>query len=347
MVEYVYWDFEKKPISVDRYKLFLHEYYGDSAEERYRRLEWYKKRGNYYLLLALYNGEPVGQSSAYQASARINGNNSDWWWSVDTFVLSRMRGKGIGKGLQKRLHCDFPNFSSLWYSKSNGAIKRICGSTDFLYTHFNFYPVGAFFSMFSEMFFMRYLNRKISFPVLGEYKFYHLNALGIDTGRYIIKEIDLQDNLADISICAAKAQEKFDFYILKDKNYLHWKYIDNPTMGEYHTIAIYSSNSILLGMVIFSGMFLRRAFSILKRVVTVLDCFQMNDSLPKRILLLSVMKYYKTKNVKIDGVLSLQDMNYFPCLRYPNKGVALLSTCKEKIGSFYLSYSDQDMEQMI
>lgn len=116
--------FRKKPISVDRYKLFLHEYYGDSAEERYRRLEWYKKRGNYYLLLALYNGEPVGQSSAYQASARINGNNSDWWWSVDTFVLSRMRGKGIGKGLQKRLHCDFPNFSSLWYSKSMVLLKE-------------------------------------------------------------------------------------------------------------------------------------------------------------------------------------------------------------------------------
>lgn len=74
-------------------------------------------------------------------------------------------------------------------------------------------------------------------------------------------------------------------------------------------------------------------------VVTILDCFTVDSRLSKRTLL--VMKYDKKRNIP------LQDMAYFPYLRYPYKGVGLLNTCKEQINNFYLSYSDQDMEQMI
>lgn len=347
MIEYIYWDFEKSPVSVNKYKEFLREYYGELAEDRYRRLEWYRKRGNYHLLLALYKGEPVGQASTYQVSVQIKGKSRDWWWSVDTFVLSKMRGKGIGKDLQKQLHLDFPNFSSLWYSKANGAIKRACGATDFLYAHFNFYPVEAFFSVLAKIFFMRYLNRTISIPILGKYKFYHLNYFQSDLGKYIIREINLKDNLSEISLCAAKALEKYDFYIPRDCDYLRWKYLDNPTLKEYHTIAVYSSyNTTLLGVILFSGVFEKKTFSIPMNVVTILDCFQVDSCLSKRTLLLLVMNYYKKRSIQIEGILSLQDMAYFPCLRYPYRGVALLSTSKEQIYNFYLSYSDQDMEQM-
>lgn len=349
MIEYLYWDFEKNPISVERYKEFLHEYYGELAESRYYRLEWYIKRKNFYLLLALYNGEPVGQACTYRVLAQIKGEMCDWWWGVDTFVLAEMRGKGIGKGLQKRLHLDFPSFSSLWYSRANGAIKRSCGAIDFLYAHFNFYPIESFGSILMKIFFLRYFNRTIFIPAIGRNKFYYFNRLFSTLGKYVVKEIDLKDSLSEIIPFVEKSLEKFDFYIPRDCDYLYWKYVDNPTLKEYHAIAVYSSdNAVLLAVVIFSGVFRRKTFSLLMDVATILDVFLVDSRFPKRDLLLLVMKYFKDRKIHIEGILSLQDMGYFPCLRFPHKGMALLSTNKGQVSnSFYLSYSDQDMEQMV
>ena len=74
MIEYIYWNFENNPVSTKTYKEFLKRAYGERAEYHFKRAEWYNKTGNYHLLLALYNGDVVGQSSAYRSIAHINGH---------------------------------------------------------------------------------------------------------------------------------------------------------------------------------------------------------------------------------------------------------------------------------
>ena len=258
-----------------------------------------------------------------------------------------MRGKGIGKGLQRKLHEDLPNFSSVWYSRTNGRIKRSCGANKFLYAHFNYYPVGAYLSAFAEVFFKKFLKKKISVPTLFKDKYYYLNTLCVNRKRYVIKEISLEEHLREVSSVAGHAIKDKDFYITRDINFFRWKYMENPSLTEYHVLAVYSSGGELLGIVLFSGVFQKTVLGVPRKVVTILDCFPINDHISMRTLLLMVMRYYKERSLQVDAILSLQDMGYLPCVRYSHKGVPLLTTCTEHVKDFYLSYSDQDMEQMI
>lgn len=353
MVELVYWDFDKHPVSVEQYKSFLESYYGEDAKERFVRMMWYRQRNGYAILLALENGKLLGQSSAYQVSVIVDGFRQEFWWSVDTFVLPIARGKGIGKKLQKKLHEDFPNFSSLWYSKTNGLIKRKCGACEFLKVRFNYYPVNSFFTVLFCVFAKRVLHKELSFPIgIWRDKYYTLNKICRGKNKFDVKEVDLCDKMKELSVLAKQVLEGKDFYVVRDADYLVWKYLNNPTIGEYKTLFFYSTKQSekLMGAIVFSVPYLKKTFSIPLRVFTVLDCFTISESLlAKKDMLCSAIRYFHKRHVAVDGVLTLEDYGYFPFLRHPWKGTALLSTCKNvsEIKAPYLSYSDQDMEQMI
>lgn len=353
MFDLIYWDFKSNPINMEQYKLFLTSYYGEEADERYARTMWYRQRGDYAVLLAIDDGKLLGQSSAYKVYAMISGRREELWWSVDTFVLPIARGKGIGKKLQKKLHEDFPNFSSAWYSKTNGSIKRKCGAHELLNIPFNYYPVSSYFSVIFRIFIKKILHKDLPiFSAILKNKYYNLNRFWRSTPNFIIKEVNLSDNLKKIVELANFSLEKKDFYIIRDYEYLSWKYLKNPTIGEYKTLFFYDAKQSdkLLGAIIFSMPFLKRVFSTQLKIFTVLDYFILTEeTVTKSDALCSAIRYFCEHQIHVDGVLTLENFQYFPLLRYPWKGTPLLSTYAE-INNFktpYLSYSDQDMEQMI
>ena len=352
MVEYVYWDFKNNPVTIEQYKSFLAEYYGDNASSRYERIMWYHQRGDYQLLLALENGSLLGQASAYKVYAFVDGKREDFWWSVDTFVLPVARGKGVGKNLQKKLHEDFFSFSSLWYSKTNGFIKCKCGARIFFKVPFNYYPVSSFFSVVLRVFVRRFLQKQIPVPIICRDKYFILNDLFSFRHKWIVEDVHLSEQIDKLIPLINVSLKAYDFYVIRDKDYLTWKYLKNPTIGEYRTLCFYSkiNPEKLQGVVVFSAPYVKTTFSIPLKVSTVLDCFILPESgLSKHRILLEIIRYFHNLGVAMDGVLALDDFSYFPHLRYPWKGTALLTNYvgNSNIENPYLSYSDQDMEQMI
>lgn len=352
MVEYIYWDFKNNPVSIEQYKSFLTEYYGSDADSRYERTMWYYQKGNYHLLLALEDGVLLGQSSAYKVFINIGGKKKEFWWSVDTFVLPAARGKGVGKNLQKKLHKDFPNFSSLWYSKANGFIKRKCGAYGLLKCPFNYYSASSFLSVLLCVFVKRFLHKVVHFPVIYRNKYFILNNLFSFKNKWIVQDVQLSEHIDELSPLIDESLKEHDFYVIRDKDYLFWKYIENPTIGGYKTLFFYSKSNPekLLGAVIFSSTYMKTTFSIPLNVFTILDSFIVPGSgLSKRQILLETIRYYHNLGVAVDGILALGDFSYFPFLRYPWDGTALLTNYvgSSNIENPYLSYSDQDMEQMI
>ena len=352
MVEYVYWDFKNNPVTIEQYKSFLTEYYGDNASSRYERTMWYHQRGDYQLLLALENSSLLGQASAYKVYAFVDGKREDFWWGVDTFVLPVARGKGVGKKLQKKLHEDFCNFSSLWYSKKNGIIKHKCGAYELFKCPFNYYPVNSFVSVVLRVFIKRFLHKQFSVPIKCKDKYFILNDLFSYRNEWIVKSVHLSEQIEELIPLINKSLSKHDFYVIRDKDYLTWKYLKNPTIGEYKTLYFYSKTNPekLQGAVVFSAPYIKTTFSVPLKVFTLLDCFVIpGNGLSKHRILLETIRYYHNLGVTVDGVLALGVFSYFPYLRYPWKGTALLTNYvgKSEFANPYLSYSDQDMEQMI
>ncbi len=352
MVEYIYWDFKNTPVTIEQYRSFLTEYYGDSANSRYERAMWYHQRGNYQVLLALENGCIIGQSCVYKVYAIVNGKKEDFWWGVDAFVLPAARGKGVGKKLQKKLHEDFFYFSSLWYSKTNGFIKRKCGAWELVKVPFNYYPVCSFLSVVLRVFIKRVLHHKMFVPITYKDKYFILNNFFASRNKWMVKDVCLSEQMDELMPLVNDSLKKHDFYVIRDKDYLIWKYLKNPTIGEYKTLFFYSliNPDELQGAVIFSTPYIKTTFSIPLKVFTILDCFVLPGSrLSKYRILLETIRYYHQLGIAMDGVLTLGNFSYFPFIRYPWSGTALLTNYvkKTKIENPYLSYSDQDMEQMI
>lgn len=352
MVEYVYWDFKQIPVTIEQYKCFLTEYYGESADARYDRMQWYHKRGRYRILLAVEDGVLLGQSCVYSVDVAINSEKKELWWGVDGFVLEKARGRGIGKMLQKQLHRDFTFFSSLWYSRLNGIIKHKCGAYELFKCPFNYYPVSSFLSVVLRVFIKRFLHKQFSIPIKCRNKYFRLNDLFSLGNKWVVEDVHLSEQIDTLIPLINKSLNEHDFYVIRGKDYLTWKYLKNPTIGEYKTLCFYSkiNPEMLLGVVIFSIPYVKTTFSIPLKVFTILDCFTLPGSgLSKRQILLAAIRYYHNIGIVMDGVLTLNDFSYFPYLRYPWKGTALL-TNYVRYSNFknpYLSYSDQDMEQMI
>ena len=346
MIELVYLSENNNRLTQEEYNKFLLEYYKNEYNARLKRIKWYQQYcSDFKILLAIINGKPVGQSCAYKCTAVIHKQDTEWWWGVDTFVLPAMRGKGIGKKLQLKLHQDLPNFSSAWYSPSNGYIKRICGANLLYRINFNYFPVSSYVTPIITNAAKKFLNKQLHFNHICKWKYLKYNNLFINNRRY--EEIKLEEKLTELLPLINKSLNQYDFYIKRDLNYFVWKYFLNPDL-KYHTLLIYSNNNIPAGIIIFSEIFSKNLLLTPIYAVTLLDIFiDPNSNITTKMILTLIGQYYKTKGQYLDGILSLENSSYFPVFRYPIKGNYLLSTYKGNIQKPYISYSDQDMEQMI
>lgn len=350
-IEYVYYDLDNNPITQEQYELFLQKYYGTNASVRLQRVSWYKSMGAYKLLLAIKDGEPVGQISAYRIRASIAGRPTTIWWGVDNFVLDDERGQGIGKKLQMKLHQDLENFSSVSYSRLNGIIKRKCGAKELMQIPFTYLPVNSFFSLLLRIILHRKFHKEIRVPTVFRNKYYHLNSLlNFGHKHYTVYELRLETCFETLTPLIAESLKKYDFYVIRDKGYLQWKYLNNPTIGHVHILGFYSTMSKkLLGCIIFSEPFEKDVFSVPSTtIVTILDCFIFDNNISTRQMVLECIREYCKKRVLIDGILYIGKIPYYPILRYPYKGRYFLSTIVSDgpIQNPYLGYSDQDMEQV-
>lgn len=346
MIKLVYWDINNSDFSEEKYISFLKQYYRDDKEtqQRFKRVKWYNKCPDYKILLAVLNNEIVGQTSAYRCTAIIKGKEEEWWWSVDTFVLPKMRGKGIGKKLQNKFHQDLQNFSSLWYSPSNGIIKKKCGANEIATIDFNYYPISNYFHFIFNLILKRFINSSVNIKFQNHYFYYYINKLR--NKKYNIEEIIFPNSKYEKFI--NECLKQYDIYIKRDNEYLTWKYINNPSLN-YNSLAIYDiKNRNLIGIVAFSNVYNKNLYGQEMKVISILDVFiKPKSCLYYKEVFCYIIQFYKNKKMYIDGIISLQDTNYYPKFIYPLKGSFLLSTNKTICKNPYFAYSDQDMEQMI
>ncbi len=321
-------------------KLYQKYYRADALQRFNERIPWYQKNEDYHLLVAEMNGELVGQACVYKVTAFINKKYLTFYWGVDTFVLSQMRGKGVGKKLQEKLHKDFPNFSSAWYSATNGIIKKKCGARELFSVNFAYYPVSKYYSFIIDRAVRKLFKKEIHFslPIYQCYNFHKGNRLnGID-----LNEVTFTDAII-AKINHFVETSDYDFYIERTKDFFRWKYDENPNL-KYHlfevtkdgeTVAIFAVSHVFESMVK-DG----RA-----NVCTILDYFiNKNSVISLKDLMTLTINYYKGKS-KLEGIKAIGEVD-FP-FRLIIKEPLLTTYSGEHIHCPYLSYIDQDMEQMV
>ena len=337
-------------VETPQYRCFIEKYYGEECcLERYGRIKWYWSLGSdaFRILTACIDDEYVGQACAYRVQVSVNHNIVDFWWGIDAFVLSTMRGKGIGKQLQKRLHNDCIGFSSIWYSPINGIIKRKLGAHSILDVCFAYHPVSCYFSILAELALKRVISRKIVLPHLYlPYVYSDINHHKLKQGKaknYVVKEMcpSVLPSLSDFIETCLKNES---FYVIRSKQYMQWKYNNNPRI-KYHVLSV-SINDELAGLVVFSEIKVSNVVMTKARVVKIFESvFTPASGLSHDFMLAEVIDFYKNKRKKLDGVLSLQRIKYFPKFIYPRPFTELLSVLAvDKLTTGYITYSDQDME---
>lgn len=320
-------------------ELYL-EFYGEVGRMRLeKRYSWYKKHGNYKLLLAEYDGKLVGQASAYQVKCIVKNAPVELWWGVDMFLLEKARGLGIGKKLQNKLHNDCRNFSSVWYSPINGIIKRKCGAKDLLSVKFCYYPISKCYGFFLDRVFGKVFKMKahVQLPIYDIYS--KVNACSAK--GYSTEELNFSVSIVNqMNIWLAQSQH--DFYVERNWDFIRWKYIDNPNM-DYHLLEI-KNNDVVCGYLAFTEVYPSCFHGGIANVCRILDFVKSpNTSLNLKNAISIISSYYRGKK-KLEGVEALESINYaFKKV----ESTTLLSTMEEKnINHPYLTYIDQDMEQI-
>lgn len=335
---------QEKDIETTRYISFFEMYHGvGSFQQRGERIRWYFRSGNFKLLVAIVDNRYVGQACSYKTTAIIQGEEYEWWWGVDNFVLEEMRGKGIGKALQKKLHDDCPNFSSASYSSLNGIIKKKCGSQVSLDYHKYYCPVSCWFTLYTELALKKIIGREITFPRIRIPYFYGLFNKSQAVGKFTIKELNPSDYDDQLSSFMEDCLKYTSFHIQRSVTYLKWKYLQNPSI-KYIGIEI-MNNGQREAMVLFTDVYQGKYIVSKARVSKILDAVILpGSSLTQKKLLSFVVEYFRKRKTEIDGLMTLIPSGYWPQIKYP---AHMLSTIdKPLLGNGYLTYSDQDMEQM-
>ena len=168
-------ELENSSFSLLQYKKFLHEFYGSRIEYKSEQFEWYRKQGNYIVVIAIVDGKIAGQATAYTCKAYISGSILPISWGCDTFVLPQYRGLGLGKRLQKYLHENTVNFSSAGYTPLNGIIKRKCGSHILFTNSFVYYPVSNLVNFALRKIVQKRVNVNLRLPLCKFPFYYYLN----------------------------------------------------------------------------------------------------------------------------------------------------------------------------
>lgn len=327
----------------DRYYSFLAQYYNSRDLSRHiARNKWYEEGTTKHTLLAIYDDEIVGQSCAYRTKAFINGQIIDWWWGVDSFVIEKKRGLGIGKMMQNKLSKDHINFSSAWYSRVNGIIKRQLGHKEVCNISFSYYPCSRFFSVAIELIIYKFFKKVVSIPIRlpNIYQFFTFS----NCSKYKIEESKLDDSI--VSFINNSLESRYDFYIIRDECYLKWKYEINTTL-RYRQLSI-SKDNALQAIIMLSEPHDTHFVTAKIHAVILLDYFIHKDSTLsfKDIIGLSI-RFYTTRGVQIDGIKAIGTDNGTLHMTFPHPNVPLLSTYRGLTPQKpYISFSDQDMEQM-
>lgn len=339
---------QENDIGTPEYLAFYKAFHNDdSFHARIERIHWYFQSEGYMLLVASVDGKYAGQASAYKTKAIINGQEKEWWWGADTFVLPGMRGKGIGKALQKKLHEDCPNFSSASYSATNGIIKRKCGDYEVMGYHRYFCPVSCFFSIYLELVLKKIFGRKTKVPRIRlPYWYGFINGFKSKTD-YQVRELTPIDFNEDLSSFIENSLSVYDFHIQRSVDYLKWKYLNNPTVK---CIGLDVLKTGQREAVVFFTDVRNGGFALAKaRVCKVLDSvIKPGSKLTQKSLLSFIVKYFKDRGEKVDGINTLVPSSYWPKIQYPTSKPSYMLSGKEipKLQNGYLAYSDQDMEQM-
>lgn len=345
-MEFIY--LQEQDIEAPEYISFYEKFHGvGSFQKRKARIHWYFQSEGYRLLVVLVDGKYVGQSCAYKVTAIVEGKEQEWWWDVDGFVLEEMRGKGIGKALQRKLHEDCPNFSSASYSATNGIIKRKVGGHELLGYHQYYCPVSCYFTLYTELVLKKLVNRKLSVPRFKlPYLFGKLNGTRPAAG-YAIRELTQADYNGELSDFIEAGLADYSFHIRRSASYLRWKYVENPSI-DY--VGLEVTRERRREAVVFFTRAYNGKFTISKvRICKILDAVIKSGSvLTHKELLLTVIKYFKDSGIQLDGIKTLIPSSYWPQIQYPaSRPFFMLSTYgASKLPDGYLALSDQDMEQM-
>lgn len=313
---------------------------------RLNRIEHYAAMGDFRVIVAIINGRMVGQSAAYKVKAIIEGREQVFFWGCDTFLLPESRGYGVGKHMQNELHKACPNFSSAWYSPINGIIKRKCGGIDFLDLKFTYYPVSNFCGLMWQLLSAKLFKKRQTVKAHVPFLYYNLNKLFHKNKLkgYEVVEIHYSELGEEIAEFMVNSLKGYDFYIKRDLDFLRWAY--GYKEGQYHMLLI-KQNGKIHAVVAFSK--IHHATHVIARFngVSILDLVISPDSeLTTKDILLYVIQFHKERNEKIEGVITFEQMNYFPKFIYPNPSVPLLSTYGKKLSNGYVSFIDQDMDQL-
>lgn len=313
---------------------------------RLKRMEHYAAMGDFRVIVAIINGKMVGQASAYKVKAVIEGKEQPFYWGCDTFLLPESRGHGVGKHLQNELHKSCLNFSSAWYSPINGIIKRKCGGTDLIDLKFTYYPVSNFCGLMWQLVSAKMFKKRLTVKVQIPFLYYKLNRWfhRSKLKGYEMREILYSELNEEIAEFMESSLKDYDFHIKRDLEYLRWAY--GWKEGQYHMLA-FIRNGKIEAIVAFSKPHDATHVIARFRGISILDLvINPKSKLTTKDVLMYVIQYHKERHMGIEGVITFEQVNYFPHFVYPRPSVPLLSTYGKKLRKGYISYIDQDMDQL-
>ena len=323
----------------DRYKKFLKEFYKERFEAKWARYKWYSKIKGYHVLLAEIDGELVGQSCACPCQLSIGGEVRTIYWSVDSFVLTICRGKGVGKALQKKLHEDHEGFSSTSYSSVNGHIKIKCGAHPISTTNFYYYPISSFVSLYFSFAVNKLFNKH-----LGIIRFRNLYVKSNYSKDIIIKE-ESGWNSKDVEFANHTLSSRYDMYVYRDDMYMKWKYNENPSVS-YIILKVVTKENIV-GIVSVSKPSIEVFAGIPLSVVKILDFFNpLNSGLSDKELLNNIKTWIAKNYQDVDVIMGVTDIATLLKIKYHTR--RFLTNLKNipPVQKPYISCMDQDVEQM-
>lgn len=334
-------------VNSDEYRSFMHV--DDSVDlyaQRMDRFNYYKSLYAFKILGVKIDGRFVGQSCAFQTIAVVNNERKEWWWGIDTYLFSECRGLGIGKVLQKILHESLPNFSSAWYTPINGIIKRKLGAHAIFDIWFNYYPVSSAVTVFLDLCCRKLLKR--SFPIRLSLPFFYakLNTLFVDSclRNYQISEVTYDLLGKEESVFMENALKSKNFHIERSEHFLKWRY--KNLKENYHMLRIEKYGK-LEAIVSFSEIYNSKFDVVPIKCVTIYDMvIAPTSQLSEKQVFLYIIFWYKERKLNFDGVQMLGQIHYFGKIYYPFHACSVLSTLSGKYSDCYLTFADQDMDQI-
>lgn len=337
-IEYLYLDPLNPPVG---YVEMLQRWYGKEKWERFkkRQFEWYQNYCQYRIYVIKVDNEFVGQASAFGVKVFDNDKKSELWWGVDTFLFKKYRGVGIGKQLQKQLHDDLPNFTSAAYTPINAIIKKKCGCNALFDKQEFYYGVSSYFVLLASIFAYKKLKIRLSnnsiIPYV--YSFYKHKKYK----DFVISDAIIDNSLVGFINETLKSQ--YDFFVWRDLDYMKWKYEQNPAFK--YKLVQFQLNGKTEAILGFTDIHNYRMGGRPIRSVKILDTIiDKNSKLTQKDLLVFVAEYYRQRQERIDGIISLINCNWKPKVSVSHP---VLSTLKERIVRPYITFLDQDMEQVM